>query len=51
MDFSSNTPSMLMILLAPSHDTLPIPAHVSHTTPFISSETVFPSYDINEGFQ
>jgi len=37
-----------MLLPAPSHNALPILAHVSHTTPFISSKTVFPSFDINE---
>jgi len=37
-----------MLLPAPSHTTLPVPAPVSHTTPSISSETVFPSFIINE---
>jgi len=48
MEFSSHTPSMLMLLPAPSHNTLPVSAPVSHTTPSISSETVFPSSVINE---
>ena len=48
MDFSSHTPSMLMLLPAPSHTTLPVPTPVSHTTPSISSKYIFPSSIINE---